>query len=157
VAATNERPVNNNARGVRMGGPRGGQIPVGKLPTLNKGPFRRVMGYFGRFKLRVAIVVLCIAISAFVTAYGSMFIRTVIDDYITPLIGSANPDYSGLARRILIMVGIYAVGVLSTFIYHRAMIPVSQGIQKSRFRDDMFSECRSCPSVISIHTPSAIP
>ncbi len=144
MAAPNERPANNNARGVRMGGPRGGQIPVGKLPTLSKGTFRRFMSYFGRSKLRVVIVMICIAISAFATAYGSVFIRSVIDDYITPLIGSANPDYSGLARSILVMLAIYAVGVLSTFIYHRTLIPVSQGIQRS-IRDDMFSHMQELP------------
>ena len=140
AAQNNSQP----ARGVRMGGPRGGQIPVGKLPTLQKGTFKRFMAYFARYKLRVILVMLCIAVSAFATSYGSVFIRSVIDDYITPLIGSANPDYSGLLRSILTMLCIYAVGVAATFLQHRLMIPVSQGIQKS-IRDEMFSRMQELP------------
>ncbi len=139
-------PNNSNqpARSVRMGGPRGGQIPVGKLPTLQKGTFRRFMKYFGRYKVRVFCVLLCIAVSAFAASYGSMFIRTVIDDYITPLIGSSNPDYSGLLHSILRMACIYALGVIAAFTQNRLMIPITQGIQKT-IRDDMFTHMQDLP------------
>ena len=66
------------------------------------------------------------------------------DQYIAPLLAEVNPVFTGLIRVLLIMAGIYAVGVLSTLIYTRLMVRVSQGSLKA-IRDDMFNHMQSLP------------
>ncbi len=68
----------------------------------------------------------------------------LIDDYITPLIGVENPVFTGLLQVILLMAFIILCGVLSTLIYSRLMVIISQGVMK-RIRDDMFVHMQKLP------------
>lgn len=105
----------------------------------------RLMGYvFRGYKLRFFVVTICILVSAIVTVVGSLFIQKLIDDFITPLSQSPNPDFSGLLKAVGIMAIIYASGVLSTFIYNRMMVSISQGVLKD-IRMEMFSKMQSLP------------
>lgn len=105
----------------------------------------RLMGYvFRGYKLRFFVVTICILVSAIVTVVGSLFIQKLIDDFITPLSQSPNPDFSGLLKAVGIMAVIYASGVLSTFLYNRMMVSISQGVLKD-IRMEMFSKMQSLP------------
>ncbi|MEE0762548.1 MAG: ABC transporter ATP-binding protein [Acutalibacteraceae bacterium] len=105
----------------------------------------RLMGYvFKGYKLRFFVVTICILVSAIVTVVGSLFIQKLIDDFITPLSQSPNPDFSGLLKAVGIMAVIYASGVLSTFLYNRMMVSISQGVLKD-IRMEMFSKMQSLP------------
>lgn len=105
----------------------------------------RLMGYvFRGYKLRFFVVTICILVSAIVTVVGSLFIQKLIDDFITPLSQSPNPDFSGLLKAVGIMAIIYVSGVLSTFLYNRMMVSISQGVLKD-IRMEMFSKMQSLP------------
>ena len=68
----------------------------------------------------------------------------MIDDYITPLLVQAVPDFSGLLRVMIMMGGIYLIGVLATLFYNRFMAVISQSILKD-IRDEMFSHMQTLP------------
>ncbi|MGN0106955.1 MAG: ABC transporter ATP-binding protein, partial [Hominilimicola sp.] len=92
---------------------------------------KRLLSYIGQYKFRFIVVLICIILSAVANVAGSMFIRTLIDDYITPLLSQTNPVFTGLLKAILIMGFVYLVGILATLFYNRIMVSISQGIQKT--------------------------
>ena len=95
-------------------------------------------------KALFSIACICVLISTLANVSGSMFMQVLVDQYIAPLLTEVNPVFTGLIRVLLIMAGIYAVGVLSTLIYTRLMVRVSQGSLKA-IRDDMFNHMQSLP------------
>ena len=128
------------------GGP-GRRGPMGPKPKIeNPGKlFKRLMTYmFQNYLQHVIVVVICIFLSVFASIRGTMFMQTLIDGYITPMIGQENPDFSGLANAILRVACFYAVGALAAYVQNRIMINVSQGTLKS-IRDDMFYKMESLP------------
>lgn len=105
----------------------------------------RLMGYvFKGYKLRFFVVIVCILVSALVTVIGSLFIQRLIDDFVIPLKESVNPDFTELLKAVGIMAVIYASGVLSTFLYNRMMVSISQGVLRD-IRMEMFSKMQSLP------------
>lgn len=92
----------------------------------------------------LAFVMIFILVSAAAGVAGSLFLQVLIDRYITPLIGSENPDFSGLLRAILGMGAIYACGTAATLLYNRMMAAIAQGVLKG-IRDDMFAHMQSLP------------
>ena len=105
----------------------------------------RLMGYIKEeYKLRFFLVVLCILVSAIANVAGSLFLGSLIDDYITPLLGAADPDFSGLVRALTMMGCLFLVGALCAYAYNRNMIVVSQGVQKT-IRDDLFGHMQTLP------------
>lgn len=116
------------------------QKEVNKQDTL-----RRVLAYvFSNYKWHFLLVLLLILVTALCMVRFSLFMQTLIDSYITPLLAAQNPDYSGLARAIfrLILVGI--VGVLSSYGYNRLMVYVGQGTMR-RIRLDLFTHMERLP------------
>lgn len=109
-----------------------------------KAILRLVKYMVAHYKFRFALVILCILISAAANVAGALFIQILVDDYITPLVGMADPVFWGLLKAILIMGGIYVVGVVSTYLYNRLMIVVAQGVLK-QIRDDMFNHMQELP------------
>ena len=109
-----------------------------------KGTAKRLLGYLGKYKIRFTIVVCCIVFAAITTALSSLFIQSLIDDYIMPLLTQDNPDFAGLAQYILKMAAIFAGGVIAAFIYNRLMVVVAQGILKE-IRDEMFEHMQRLP------------
>ena len=124
-------------------GPRGGRImgPVGKF---NKDSFKRLLKYIMKYKWLFFIVIICILVSSAVQVSNQLFLKTLIDDYITPLIGSTNPEYAGLIKFLCLMGFIFLIGIISAFIHSRLMIYVSQGVLKD-IRDDMFNHMETLP------------
>lgn len=117
-----------------------------KVKVENPGKlFKRLMGYiFKNYLPHVIIVIICIFIGVLASVQGTLFMQTLIDSYIVPLIGAQNPDFSGLLSAILRVGCFYAVGALSTYIYNRIMINVSQGTLM-HIRNDMFHKMESLP------------
>ena len=110
----------------------------------SKKTIKRLSAMFKPYKWHMAAVFLGIIISALAGIKGSMFTKTLIDDYIEPLIGQPDPVFTGLLSAIATMACIYLAGMLSTFIYSRIMVTVSQGIQKN-IRDDLFDHMQTLP------------
>ena len=96
------------------------------------------------YKLQFAVVFLAIIVSAMANVAGPFFIGYLVDAVITPLIGSQNPDFTGLIQVIVMMAVIYYTGVLCTYLYNRLMVNIGQGVLK-RIRDEMFEHMQTLP------------
>ena len=125
-----------------MRGPRGPK--GGAKPQNMKATVARLMGYVGRYRLRLVLVLLCILGNTIASVTASTFIRTLIDDYITPMIGQVSPDFSGLLTQLVYMACIYGVGMVCGYLYNRLMVVVAQGVLKN-VRDDMFAHMQTLP------------
>ncbi len=90
------------------------------------------------------IVLICIFISVLASVQGTMFMKTLIDSYILPLLGQENPDFSGLAAAILRVGVFYLCGALAAYVYNRLLINVSQGTLRN-FRNKMFAHMEKLP------------
>lgn len=125
-----------------MRGP-GRGVPIGRA-KMDKVTMNRLLSYLKEYKLRFTVVLICILISAVAGVAGSLFLQVVIDDYITPLLKTASPDFAGLFHAVLTMAAIYLIGILATLFYNRTMVSISQGILK-KIRDQMFSHMQRLP------------
>lgn len=114
------------------------------MNNVNAKTIKRLMSYVYRYKIQFSFVLISIIISAIAGVIGSLFLRTLIDDYIAPLLLQAEPDFSGLFRAIVIMGLIYLIGILATLFYNRSMVVIAQGVLK-KIRDDMFAHMQTLP------------
>ena len=131
------RPGQNNRRR--------GMPAVGNKPGNVKKTVKRLLSYFsGKYKFTLIVVVICILLSTLAGVIGSLFLQVLIDDYIKPLLGMENPVFTALLGAILFMGLIYLAGVISTLIYNRLMVVISQGVMK-RIRDEMFTHMQKLP------------
>ncbi|MCI8443139.1 MAG: ABC transporter ATP-binding protein [Provencibacterium sp.] len=127
-----------------QGGPAGGP-KKGRGAAAPGKTAKRLLGLVTkRHRLRLVLVVIFILLSAVAGVAGSLFLQVLIDDYITPLIGSESPAFGGLARAILGMAAVYGCGVMATLLYNRMMVSIAQGVLKE-IRDDMFSHMQTLP------------
>ena len=133
-----------NSKPVKGPGRRG---PVGPKPKIkNPGKlFARLMKYIlGNYAPHCIVVLVCIIATVLSSVQGTMFMQTLIDDYIEPMINRQNPDFGPLAARMLRVAAFYAVGVLTAYIQSRVMVNVSQGTLL-RLREEMFRKMESLP------------
>lgn len=129
-----------------------------KMPKLSnpKGTLKRLLSYFKKYKWLMVLVIICILLSSLTNVANSLFVEELIDDYITPLIGAPNPDFTGLIYALIKMALIFIMGVLSTLAYTKIMVVITQGILKN-IRDDMFSKMQLLPiSYFDTHTHGEI-
>lgn len=121
--------------------PRG---PVQKVENPGK-LLARLMKYIGKtYTIHLIVVVICIFASVLANVQGTMFMKSLIDDYITPLLGKADPDFGPLMQAIVRVAGFYLLGVICTFTYNRVMVYVTQGTLKN-LRVDLFTHMESLP------------
>ncbi len=125
-------------------GPRPGMHVKPDLRKINPAIFKRLFSYIGTYRKQLILVFISIMVSSFTLVISALFLRVLIDDYITPLLLEGVPDFSGLFRVILIMGAIYLAGTLATLFYNWTMVDVGQGVLK-KIRDDMFSHMQSLP------------
>ena len=105
----------------------------------------RVFGYMLQsYKFSFILVVLCIIGSALATLQGTLFMQSLIDDYIVPLTQMEQPDFSPLAGALFKVGCIYAAGILCAYAYNRIMVNVSQGTMRS-LRVELFEHMESLP------------
>ena len=126
--------------GPGMRGMRGGE--KGKDPAAALGKVLRYV--LTAYKLACVLVVIGIAVSAVTTLMMTLFMRTLIDDYIMPMIGAATPDFGPLARRLMQLVAILIVGIACSYAQSRIMVNVGQGTMK-RLRLELFRNMESLP------------
>lgn len=117
----------------------------GKGPENPGKLLKRLMGVLMKFYgVQIVIVAICIVISVIANVQGTMFMQTLIDDYIQPLLKADTPDFQPLLMAILRVAGFYAVGILASYTYNRLMVNVTQGSLK-HFRDEMFKRMEMLP------------
>ena len=128
-----------------MPGP--GRQPRGmKSQVKNPGElFLRLMKYeLKDYKFHCISVVVLIVVSVLCNVQGTMFMKNLIDEYITPFLLSDNPNFTPLAHAIAKVAAFYALGVLATFGYNRLMVNVTQGTLRN-LRNDLFSHMEKLP------------
>lgn len=125
-------------------GHRGARGPRPKIENPGK-LLKRVLGYTLKdYAVQWVIVVVCIITTVFATLQGTLFIRTLIDDYITPMLKQQNPDFGPLAGAIGRVVCFYGLGIVASFTQSRIMIYVTQGTQRN-LRNDLFEKMERLP------------
>ena len=128
-----------------MPGP--GRQPRGmKSQVKNPGElFLRLMKYVLKdYKFHCISVVVLIVVSVLCNVQGTMFMKNLIDEYITPFLLSDSPNFTPLAHAIAKVAAFYALGVLATFGYNRLMVNVTQGTLRN-LRNDLFSHMEKLP------------
>ena len=90
------------------------------------------------------VVMISILVTVFTNVANSMFLSTLIDDYITPMLATGSRDFSGLDRALATMMGIYAAGILAAFTFRRLMVNITQGTLNT-IRGDMFAHMQRLP------------
>lgn len=124
-----------------------GKIPKGvRLPNqkLEGKTVKRLLGYLLKHKVTIIVVAVCIILSSLTNVASSVFLQLLIDDYITPALASTNPVLTGMTKLIITMIGIFVVGIVSSYLYMRLMGVMSQKILKE-IRDEMFEKMQKLP------------
>ncbi|WBY63871.1 ABC transporter ATP-binding protein [Thermocaproicibacter melissae] len=123
-----------------------GNPPHGVPPKqrFKPGTIKRLLSYVAKYKVHLIVVVICILLSAGANAASSLFLQPLVDNYIVPLVGQPNPDFSNLLKAILMMGAVYLTGILATLTYNLIMVVVEQGTLKD-IRDEMFCHMQTLP------------
>lgn len=109
-----------------------------------KGTIKRILKYVFSFRLQIVLVVLLIVISVAASVASAYFLKPLINDYILPLVGQENPDFSKLLGMIGLMAGVYFAGALASFLYTRIMVTISTGTL-CKIRMDLFAHLQKLP------------
>lgn len=123
-----------------------GEIPAGAPPKaqFDLKTLGRLLSYMRDYKGQLLFVVVCILLSAIASAASSLFLQSLIDDYIAPLLGTAEPIFTDLLKALAVIGIVYLIGVLSTLFYNRVMVTIAQGTLKT-IRDEMFEKMQRLP------------
>lgn len=128
-----------------MAGP--GKMPRGdgrKAKNVGK-TLKRILSYMGRYKFHMTAVFVCIILNSLAGVAGLLFLQTLIDSYITPMLMSVGaPDFTPLLQAISMMAVIYLVGGISTWGNNFIIVSVAQGVMKT-IRDEMFAHMQKLP------------
>ena len=107
--------------------------------------FKRILAYvMKQYKFQVILVLCCILLSVFAQVQGTLFMQTLIDSYILPLLAEKSNDFSGLLHAITRVACFYGVGILAVFIQNRTMAKIAQGTLKN-LRDELFVHMQTLP------------
>lgn len=113
-------------------------------PKNAKGTFRRILTYFRPYRLQLVLVLIGLLASVAANIAGTYMLVPIINEYIVPWIGNANPDFTGLIGQLTVMAAVYTIGILGTFMYNRLMINVSTGTLL-KLRLEMFTKMQTLP------------
>ncbi len=120
-------------------------MPKGKKIENPGKVFKRLMKYVAKsYGPHLVIVAVLIFVSVLANVQGTMFIQSLIDDYIQPMLTTDAPDFHPLAMAIMRVAGFYAIGVAAAYVYNRIMINVTQGVLRN-LRNDLFSHMEMLP------------
>ena len=135
---SNERPIKKPGRS-------GAAFRSGPMVENQGKMLGRLMGYiFKNYRIHIIVVVIGIVVSVLANVQGTMFMKTLIDQYIMPMLQSETPDFHPLAMAILRVACFYAIGVACTYTSNRLMIYVSQGTLRN-LRNEMFERMETLP------------
>lgn len=130
----NERPGKRPTNGAK-GAP---------IKNIDLATVKRLLTYFKGYRLKMIFVLVCIVLSTVASVSSSLFLKSLIDDYIEPLIGRAVPNFTPLIWALCGMGCLYLTGILSSLFYNRVMAEVTQGVLKN-VRDEMFRHMQTLP------------
>lgn len=126
-------------------GPMGNRMRGGEVIKNPGAVFFRLMKYIMKdYGIALVLVVLFIIASVLANVQGTLFLQTLIDDYILPMLGQENPDFTNLLHAIFRVGCFYLAGVLCTFAYSRIMVNVTQGTLRN-LRNDLFAHMEKLP------------
>ena len=132
--------TNSNAQPVQQRAGGGPAVTKGTIKTA-----KRLLNYvFSSYKIQFIVVLICILISSVASISVSLSLKFLLDDFIIPLIGQQNPDYTELYTALVVLGSIFLCGVIATFIYSRMMVVIGQGVLK-KVRDEMFEHMQTLP------------
>ena len=114
------------------------------IKNIDMATVKRLFGYFRGYRAKMIFVIVCIVLSTLASVSSSLFLKSLIDDYIEPLIGQAEPNFTPLIWALCGMACLYLIGILSSLFYNRVMAEVTQGVLKN-VRDDMFEHMQTLP------------
>ena len=120
----------------RSGGPR--------MDKAAPGTARRIFGYILTYRWHVVAIVACILIGAVAQAGSALFLQTLVDTYILPLVGAKDPDWGPLIEAITLMGCLYVAGIVASWLWLWLIPAVEQGTLK-KIRDDMFAHQQRLP------------
>ena len=124
----------------RKMGPRPDVSPKEQVKLLG-----RIIKYtFSHYKFSCICVVVCILVQAVTTLAGMLFVQSLIDDYIKPMIAAKSTDFTPLAFAMLRLAIVYVVGLAASYAYNRIMVNVGQGTLRN-FRNDLFTNMEKLP------------
>ncbi|MBQ8905764.1 MAG: ABC transporter ATP-binding protein [Ruminococcus sp.] len=123
--------------------------PMRRVPPMQvKGwgkTFKRLLGFLMKhYAVHFVFVCICIIVNVLTSVRGTLFMQTLIDDYIAPLLKSEHPDFSGLLGAIGEVAVFYALGIVASFTQSRIMMYVTQGAQQ-KLRDSLFAHMQTLP------------
>lgn len=135
MAGPGHGPGGRPPRGVRM-----------KPQIKNLGQvFKRLMSYvFRTYKWHYILVIVLICVGVLANVQGTLFQKSLIDDYIKPMLLADKPDFGPLLEAMTRVAGFYLIGVVSTFTYNRIMVNVTQGVMRD-MRNDVFTHMEKLP------------
>ena len=135
---SNNKPIKGPGRG-------GAAFRTGPMVENPGKMLGRLLGYiYKNYRIHIIVVVIGIVVSVLANVQGTMFMKTLIDQYIMPLLKAETPDFHPLAMAILRVACFYAIGVACTYTYNRLMIYVSQGTLRN-LRNEMFERMETLP------------
>ena len=131
--------------GMGMGGPRGGGPGrrhgpggLGGKPKETRETIKRLFSYLSGYKWKISLAVFFVVLNALVQVAGAYMLRPIINDYI------AAGRNEGFLYALLTLLGVYLVGVVSTYLQHRLMLHVSQNAIQN-IRSDLFQKVQALP------------
>ena len=104
----------------------------------------RLFSYMKAYLPVLLLVVVCIFITTIAQIQASTSLEPIVDDYITPMLGQAAPDYGPLLKFLVQLAVIFLIGIASSFLYNYLMVTVGQGVQR-KIRDEMFEKMQKLP------------
>ena len=123
---------------------RGPKGPAPKISNPGKLMSRLMKFIFSRYAIHYVVVLICIFTTVFCSVQGTLFMQTLIDDYIAPMIGVPNPDYGPLLGAMSRVAMFYALGVVAAFVQNKVLIYVSQGTIRD-MRNELFVHMQDLP------------
>ena len=116
----------------------------GRMAKNPRQTISRLLSYMAQYKGTLAVVGVSVVFSAVAQAASSASLGALVDDYITPMLSQAVPDFAPLLRFLSRMACVYFVGLVSAFFCNYLMAKVSQGTQRS-IRDQLFTHMQTLP------------
>ena len=105
----------------------------------------RLMKYVtGPYRVQFIIVLICILMTSISSIAVSLSLRFLLDDFILPLVGQQDPNFSELYKAMAVLACIFILGVIASFVYNRMMVIIGQGVLK-KVRDEMFEHMQTLP------------
>ena len=116
----------------------------GRMAKDPKKTLLRLLSYLKKYAPVLAIVMLCIFLTAFASIRGSTALGDLVDNFILPMVAEGSTDFSPLTTFILQIAGIFVIGMIASFLQSYLMVGVTQGVQKT-IRDEMFAKMQRLP------------